>query len=414
MMTDKSVSAINKKIDSIINLNLSTDGEYRKLDSTRNWKNAEFKSISQKSENLKRATQEKLKAADFPPALEPRVRELKSTIDELDIATSSSQLSPHDYSNGINITEPWKEDNPLTNGILDPLVTQTPTLIEPDGLPQLPLPSLPADLEAASNLVEQQVVSLEVLSDMQDEIGQAEGLSQMAGNLGDNDSAKKLLLQEVRKQAVNHFAGKEEHLQRAMETLTKFKKTYSSLQELSDASKKRKNEMNGKPFIERIVPGINFQVTKESDLVFVDFNPYVGYRITGRMTASVGWNQRVGYDMAGEMFTQDRRIVGPRTFGEFKLGKGFSPRAEIEIMNTIVTPLTQGPSLDPGTRDWVWGVLVGLKKEYIITKHLKGTATVMARLFDPHHKSPYADVVNVRFGFELMMKKKESKLVHGN
>jgi hypothetical protein len=83
-------------------------------------------------------------------------------------------------------------------------------------------------------------------------------------------------------------------------------------------------------------------------------------------------------------------------------------------MNTTVTPLTQGPSLDPGTRDWVWGVLVGLKKEYRITKHLKGTATVMARLFDPHHKSPYADVVNVRFGFELMMKKKESKLVHGN
>jgi hypothetical protein len=191
-----------------------------------------------------------------------------------------------------------------------------------------------------------------------------------------------------------------------METLTKFKKTYSSLQELSDASKKRKNEMNGKPFIERIVPGINFQVTKERDFVFVDFNPYVGYRITGRITAGVGWNQRVGYDLAGEVFTQDRRIFGPRSFGEFKLGKGFSPRAEIEIMHTIVTPLTQSPSLDPGTRDWVWGALVGLKKEHRISKHLKGTATVMVRLFDPHHKSPYADVLNVRFGFEFPMRKK--------
>jgi hypothetical protein len=37
---------------------------------------------------------------------------------------------------------------------------------------------------------------------------------------GAYDSAKKLISQEVRKQAVNHFAGKEEHLQRAMETLT--------------------------------------------------------------------------------------------------------------------------------------------------------------------------------------------------
>ena len=29
----------------------------------------------------------------------------------------------------------------------------------------------------------------------------------------------------------------------------------------------------------------------------------------------------------------------------------------------------------------------------------------MARLFDPDHKSPYADVLNVRFGFEFPLKK---------
>jgi len=30
----------------------------------------------------------------------------------------------------------------------------------------------------------------------------------------------------------------------------------------------------------------------------------------------------------------------------------------------------------------------------------------MVRVFDPHHKSPYADVLNVRFGFEFPIKKK--------
>jgi hypothetical protein len=401
-MTDVSVALINQKTDSITNLGLPTDDKY---DSIKNWKDAEFKSISQKSENLKWVAQEKLEAADFPPELRSRVEELWSAIDELDIATSSGQLSSQDYSAAI--AEPWKENNPLTNEILDPLTPQIPMSSELGELTQqLTFQPLPANFEEASSLVKQQAVKLEVLSDMQREIGQVDGLSQMAGNLGDKDSAKKLLSQEVRKQAVNHFAGKDEQLERAMETLTKFKKTYSSLQQLSDASMKRKNEMNGRPLIERITPGINFQITKERDFVFVDFNPYVGYRITGRITAGVGWNQRVGYDLASEVFNQDRRIFGPRSFGEFKVGKGFSPRAEIEVMNTIVTPLTQAPSLDPGTRDWVWGALVGLKKEYRIAKHLKGTATVMARLFDPHHKSPYADVVNVRFGFEFPMTKK--------
>ena len=31
---------------------------------------------------------------------------------------------------------------------------------------------------------------------------------------------------------------------------------------------------------------------------------------------------------------------------------------------------------------------------------------LITRLFDPQHKSPYADVLNVRFGFEFPMMKK--------
>jgi hypothetical protein len=46
-----------------------------------------------------------------------------------------------------------------------------------------------------------------------------------------------------------------------------------------------------------------------------------------------------------------------------------------------------------------------MKKDYTIYKNIKGTAMVMGRLFNRDHKSPYADVLNVRFGFELPMKK---------
>ena len=47
-----------------------------------------------------------------------------------------------------------------------------------------------------------------------------------------------------------------------------------------------------------------------------------------------------------------------------------------------------------------------MKKEYKFIKNVKGTALVMVRLFNPDHKSPYADVLNVSFGFEFPMKKK--------
>ncbi len=35
---------------------------------------------------------------------------------------------------------------------------------------------------------------------------------------------------------------------------------------------------------------------------------------------------------------------------------------------------------------------------------------VMTRLINPHHKSPYADVLNVRFGFEFPDEEKNPKV----
>ena len=141
----------------------------------------------------------------------------------------------------------------------------------------------------------------------------------------------------------------------------------------------------------------------------VDFNPYAGYRFTGRITAGLGWNQRVPYNIDAAKFSSDERIYGPRIFGEFKLWKGFSPRAEIEVMNTSIPPYTGTPTVDPSRREWVWGTFVGIKKDYKFFKNIKGTAMVMMRLYNPDYKSPYGDVVNARFGFEFPMKKRASR-----
>jgi hypothetical protein len=167
--------------------------------------------------------------------------------------------------------------------------------------------------------------------------------------------------------------------------------------------------MRGKPFIERMIPGAGIQVQKKGDDIMIDFNPYLGYRFTGRITIGAGWNQRMAYNMDKTKFNPSTRVFGPRAYGQFKVWKGFSPRAELEVMYTNMALLTRTPSLDPAKREWVWGAFVGMKKEYKLVKNVKGTASVMMRLFNQDHRSPYADVLNVRFGFEFPMKNKANR-----
>ena len=53
--------------------------------------------------------------------------------------------------------------------------------------------------------------------------------------------------------------------------------------------------------------------------------------------------------------------------------------------------------------------MTGLKKDYKFFKRVKGFTIVqfdLVRLIKPSHNSPYADVVNTRFGFEFPMKKR--------
>lgn len=163
--------------------------------------------------------------------------------------------------------------------------------------------------------------------------------------------------------------------------------------------------MKDKPIKERLVPGLSLQIQRRNDWWF-DFNPYMGYRFTGRITGGLGWNQRIAYDFKSNEFNKSSRIYGLRTYGEYRLKKGIAPRVEVEVMNS---PIRTPPDFSYSTRDWVWSAMVGLKKEYKISKKLRGNAQVLYNVFDAHHKSPYTDRVNIRTGVELQMKKKTIK-----
>jgi hypothetical protein len=107
------------------------------------------------------------------------------------------------------------------------------------------------------------------------------------------EQTKEQLLEIAKEAAVDHFAGKESELKAAMELMAKYKKKFISFNGLEELTRKRPNEMQGKPLVERIIPGIAMQIQKKNDELMVDFNPYAGYRFTGKLTTGIGWNHRV-------------------------------------------------------------------------------------------------------------------------
>jgi hypothetical protein len=189
--------------------------------------------------------------------------------------------------------------------------------------------------------------------------------------------------------------------------MSKYKEKYSNVSSLKDLPEKTPNPMKEKPFIERLVPGLTLQFHSNQDFL-LDVNVSAGYRFTERITAGLGWNQRWAFSIDDREFHPDARIYGVRSYGEFKIKKGFGLRAEVECMNAFVKETVTGTP-EAGSREWVWSAFSGVKQEYRITNFLKGNAQVMYNLFDPHHKSPYGDRINIRMGFELTLKKRKKE-----
>ena len=103
----------------------------------------------------------------------------------------------------------------------------------------------------------------------------------------------------AKEKAIDHFAGKQEQLKAAMDKMAKYKQKYSSVSSIKDLPKRPPNAMKGKPLVERLVPGLFFQFQQKNYNLF-DFNPYLGYKLSGRFTSGLGWNQRYAYDRRKE------------------------------------------------------------------------------------------------------------------
>lgn len=411
------------KIDSLNNLKLPTEKYTGKIDSLNNELTKVQQKVTAKVDALKEKATAKIKSLNLPPEASSKVTALTSSLDKISLPSIDAEVSsklgldkiggalPDLPTTGINASLP-NANLPTTNLPNTNIPgASLPTVNAPDLGVQENLGKVTditgkagdiqaqvkevASVEGAGKAIENKVSGLDQVKDIQ---GQTD-LPFQAPATG--DEAKEQLMDMAKKEAVNHFAGKEAALQQAMDKMGKYKQKYESVSSIKDLPKKAPNPLKGKPFIERLVPELSLQILMKDNFM-MDFAPYVGYRFTQRLTAGAGWNQRASFK--SEKPHAETNVCGPRLYGQYKAFKGLSGRLEFETMNAYVT---QGVNADNGHREWVPAILAGMKQEYTIYKNLKGTALVLYNFYNPDYKSPYGDRLNARIGFEYVMKKKK-------
>lgn len=398
---DSITTNIQNHIDSLSNLDQPVGKITSKVDSINSVKEEKLFAIKQKTEDVKKKAKEKIDQLNLPKEISGEVGKYTSALDQLDITLPDSefiipQLNLKEIPNmklpGLN--------NPLSGELgkvnLSDVTSELSGVKNKISSIQQELPDMPTVEDVASK-AEEKATKL-----ASEKIGDINGVPEIPAS---EEQAKEMLVTEAKKQAIDHFAGKQDKLQAAMDQMSKYKQRYSNVQSIKDLPKKLPNEMYGKPLRERLVPGLSIQIQKRNDWWF-DFNPYLGYRFSGRITAGLGWNYRIAYNFNRGELNPDMYIYGPRTYGEFRIKKGFSGRLEVEVMNT---PVRVPPSQDFATQEWVWGAMAGLKKEYRISKSLRGNAQVLYNVFNPHYKSPYTDRLNMRIGIEYRIPKEKPK-----
>jgi hypothetical protein len=218
--------------------------------------------------------------------------------------------------------------------------------------------------------------------------------------------AKEMALAQAKEQATNHFLGHEQELMAVMEQLTKLKTKYKDAEGTLDLFKKRQQPLAGKTLRDRLVLGLTMQFQWSSH-VWADVNPYIGYKLSSRFTSGIGWNERISFSVKDPRVYSHERIFGPRLYTEFQFREHIYFKAETEWMHAQVhTPTMQLQEQSP-TTNWVWTTFVGVKNVFSLSKRWKGHVQILYNVYNPDKRSPYADRINVRFGFERLLIKDE-------
>ncbi len=423
-----STKKLQSKIDSLNRLKLPTEILTFKLDSINQLKTNELSKLNEKLTQLKTTATHQLKALGLPKEMDDQVNQITQSMNNLKLPLSDGKISGIDFSfaklpstqlqNGINSPNISQVELPANNGIseISKLSGETKAIATVTNqigdygkdLKQISKGNL-AEVKNLDKKVEQELIKQPGMKNVN---ATKTELDKYRKQLSENpDSiakakAKEMVKKQITQQATDHFAGKESVLTEAMVKMNTLKNKYSELSSMGEMPKRKTNKMRGKPFIERFIPGITWQLL-QSSYTLVDINLSAAYRLNGKLNIGLGWNDRLA--IQDWSVNRKENVFGPRFFAEYKLKKGFSLRGDVELFNALMPKTLLVTPQDVSKREWEVSVLTGMKKEFKISKAVRGNLQVMYRLWSDHDRVPFLDRLNTRIGLDVLINKKKPK-----
>jgi hypothetical protein len=222
---------------------------------------------------------------------------------------------------------------------------------------------------------------------------------------------KKLAQQELQRKLgnvvndqVNQFTPS---VNRTIVDLEKSKKRWNGAKQVGDSIRHKKiNLMAGRPVGRRLVPGVTFQVLRQT-VYSMDLGAQLGYRLTSNFTAGVGGSYRIGVSKKFEQYVQGLDVTGGRVYADLAFRKGWFPHAELEYVKAKV----YDDDLERYDDAQIVQTNIGLGKSYKLSKRLNGYALLLYR-FEWRGELPDRSKLNLRVGFNFDTKKRRTKVIN--
>ncbi len=207
---------------------------------------------------------------------------------------------------------------------------------------------------------------------------------------------------ELKKKAVDHFAGKQAEVQSAMSVMAKYKKKYSSIGSLSEIPKNDwlpRNGLKGQPFQKRFRVGLNSGFKTRGDTLLMDMYPNASYRLTGRIEAGLGANYRLSIDSDPLGLKQQNATWGLHFFTMVKTFKSVHLRLEMDGNSLFKSETADHPAY----RDWRWTFHTGIQTNFKLGKHWAGNVQMLYN-FDSSLKDGFPEKLSPRIGVQYLLK----------
>lgn len=259
---------------------------------------------------------------------------------------------------------------------------------------------LPKDIDKT---LDQQLGRIDAVKELQKETAAAEKLKKEIEQLRENTPKPEDLKTTAKKKMVDHFAGKEEKLQKDLDDIAKTQLKYRDFADARLLPKRVPNPMKAKPFIERLIPEITFQVYTRQDNPSMDLSFSLGYKISGRISAGAASYKRIEFVSKTNALT-GLDIHGYRAFGRVRLIKQMNVHLEYErFVNNDLVSMQQSKS-EFGV--WQDKMNFGVYYSYPIFKGFRGHALYLYDLMRIK-EFPKTSPSSIRFGFGYQFKKKD-------